>query len=86
MVYTWTNVNLKKKTLENTEGEIKNRQSRENGNIWHTKRRQAKQTHNTIYVGHHNVQINTNNINKTWTLLQPIGGKNEPNIVLMRKS
>ena len=31
-------------------------------------------------------ETNTNNINKTCTLLQTTGGKDEPNIVLMRKS
>ena len=56
---------------ENTEGTIRNGQSRENGNIWHTRRRQAKKKpHNARCVGYHNEQINTNNINKTWTLLQ----------------
>ena len=29
---------------------------------------------------------NTNNVNKTCSLLQTTGGKDEPNIVLMRKS
>jgi len=39
----------------------------------------TKQKHNTIDVGHHYTQINTNNINKTWSLLQTTGGKDEPN-------
>jgi hypothetical protein len=26
----------------------------------------------------------TNDLNKTWTLLQTIGGKDEPNIIFMR--
>jgi len=42
--------------------------------------------HNKIYVGHHYVQKTTNNVNKTWALLQTIGGKDEPNIATMRKS
>ena len=47
--------------LENTEGAIKNGQSRETGNTRHTrrrqtKRRQTKQKHNTICVGHHYTQ------------------------------
>jgi hypothetical protein len=29
------------------------------------RRRQTKQKHNTICVGHHYAQINTNNVNKT---------------------
>jgi hypothetical protein len=55
-------------------------------NIGYTRRRQTKQKHNTIYVGHHYTQTNTNNVNKTCLLLQTTGGKDEPNIVFMRKS
>jgi len=51
-----------------------------------TRRRQAKQKHTTIRVGHHYTQTNTNNVNKAWTFLQTTGGKDEPNIVCMRKS
>ena len=47
--------------LENTEGAIKNGQSRETGNIGYTRR---KKNHNTICVGHHYAQTNTNNVNK----------------------
>jgi len=32
---------------------------RETGNIWYTRRRQEKQIHNAICVGHHNTQTNT---------------------------
>ena len=39
----------------------------------------AKQKHNAIYVGHHYAQIDTNNINKTWSLLQTTEGKDEAN-------
>jgi len=53
-----------KKTLENTEGVIKNGQFRETGNIGYTRRRKTKQTHNTICVEHHYAQTNTNNVNK----------------------
>jgi hypothetical protein len=42
--------------LENTEGAIKNGQSRETGNIGYTRRRKTKQKHNTICVGHHYTQ------------------------------
>ena len=49
--------------LENTEGTIQNGQSRETGNIGYTRRRKKKP--NTIYVGHHYAQTNTNNVNKT---------------------
>ena len=80
--------NQNKSTLENTEETIKNGQSRETGNIpvGYTRRRQAKHRHNTICVGHHYDQTNTNNVSKTWTLLQTTGGKDETNIVFMRKS
>ena len=57
--------------LENTEVAIKNGQSRETGNI-------DEETHNTIYVGHHYAKTNTNNVNKTWHVLQTTGGKDEP--------
>ena len=36
--------------------------SRETGNIWYTRRRHEKQIHNTICVGHHYTQTNTNNV------------------------
>ena len=45
-----------------------------------------KQKHTTICVGHHYAQANTNNVNTSWALLQTTGGKDEPNIVPMRKS
>ena len=51
--------------LENAEGPIKDEQSRETGNIGHTRQRQTKQKQNTICVGHHYTQASTNNINKT---------------------
>jgi hypothetical protein len=41
----------------------------------------AKQKHNTICVGHHYMQANTNNVNHTWAPLRPTGGKDEPSIV-----
>ena len=67
-------------------GQSKNGQSRETGVIGYTRREQTKQKHNTICVGHHYTQTSTNNATKTWTLLQTIRGKDEPNTVLMRKS
>ena len=51
------------------------------GNIGPTKRRKLKQKHNTICVGHHYMQANTNNVNKTWAPLQTTGGEDEQNIV-----
>jgi hypothetical protein len=47
------------------------------------RRRKQKQKHNTICMGHYYTQANTNNVNKTRTLLQTTGGKDEPNIVSM---
>jgi hypothetical protein len=40
-------------TLENTEGAIKNGQSRETSNIGYTRRRKTKEKHNAIFVGHY---------------------------------
>ena len=51
--------------LENTDRAVKNEQSRETDNIGYTWQRQTKQKHNTICVGHHYMQTNTNNVNKT---------------------
>jgi hypothetical protein len=72
--------------LENIEGAINNGQSRETGNMGYTRRRKIKQTHNTICVGLHYKQTKTNNVDKACTILQTTGGKDEPNIVFMRKS
>ena len=47
---------------------------------------QDKEIYITICVGHHYTQTNTNNVNKTCVLLQTTGGKDELNIVFMRKS
>ena len=60
--------------------------SRETGNIGYTRRRKTKQKHNTIPVGHHYAQANTNNVNKTWTLLQTTGDRYEPNILFKWKT
>jgi len=51
--------------LDNTNGAIKNGQPRETGNIGYKRRRNTKQKHNTICVGHHYTQTNTYNVNKT---------------------
>jgi len=37
--------------------------SRETGNMGYIRRRKTKQKHNTICVGHHFTQTNTNNVN-----------------------
>jgi len=60
-------------------GTIQNGQSRETGNIGYTRRTQH--VLNTTKR-----KANTNNVNKTWTILQTTGDKDEPNMVLMRKS
>ena len=44
------------------------------GTKGHTRWRQTKQKHNTICVGHHYAQTNTNTVNETWALLQTTGG------------
>jgi hypothetical protein len=50
------------------------------------KERKKTTTKNTICIGHHYTQTKTNNVNKTWALLQTTGGKDKPNIVFMQKS
>jgi hypothetical protein len=45
--------------------------------------RRKKQKHNTICVGYHYMQTSTNNVNKTWALIQTTGGKDDPNIVFL---
>ena len=60
-----------------------------------TEWRQTKQKHTTklketqitqLRHGSSYKQLEVNNIDKTWVLLQTTGGKNEPNIIFMRKS
>jgi hypothetical protein len=53
--------------LENMEGAIKIAQSRETGNTEKLaiQSTQYEEKHNTIYVGHHYMQTNTNNVYKT---------------------
>ena len=46
------------------------------------RRRQTKQKHNTICVGHNVTQTNPNKVNKSRVLIQTTGGKDEPNIFL----
>ena len=59
------------------------RQSIDTGNIGYTRHRtKTKQTKKP----HHYARANTNNITKTRALLSTTGGKDEPNIVFMRKS
>ena len=45
------------------------------------KTKKNKQKYNTICVEHQYMQTNTNNLNKTWALLQTTGDKDEANIV-----
>jgi hypothetical protein len=49
-----------------------------------TQDEEQNKNNNTVCLGHHYTQASTNKVNKTWTLLQTTGGKDEPNIVLMR--
>ena len=44
------------------------------GSIVYTRQRKTKQKHNTICLGHHHAQTNTNDV-----LLQTTGGKDKPN-------
>ena len=56
-------------TIKNKRQRISKRQSRINNPekmaTKDTGRRQTKQKYNTICVGYHNTQANTNNVNKT---------------------
>ena len=65
---------------------IQKRTIQRNWQHGYTRRRKIKQKRSTICVGHHYAQSNTNNVNKTSTLLQTTGGKDEPNIVFMWKT
>jgi len=71
-------------TSENTKGTIKNGQSRDTGGIGYTKHKMktSKTENTTLCVGHHYTQTNTNDLNKTRTLLHITEGKDEANIVL----
>ena len=73
--------------LENTEGAIKNGQSRDTLNVGHRTEEEVKQNKNTQHkMCWTPLLTNTNNINKTGALLQPTGGDDEPNIGFRRKS
>ena len=66
-----TLVLFNKKTLENTEGAIKKKNNPEKLATQGTQ----DEEHNTICVGHHYTQTNTNNVNKTCVILQTTGAK-----------
>jgi len=60
-------------------------------NKWTIQRKWQHRVHKmkkntTQYVLDTTTQINTNNVNNTWALLQTTGGKDEPNIIFMRES
>jgi hypothetical protein len=59
--------------LLNTEEAIKNGQSRETSNIGNTRRRQTKQKHNTICVGHHNTQPNIKVLSTEKKIVRRVG-------------
>jgi hypothetical protein len=48
------------------------------------RQRKTKQKQNTICAGHHYAQTSLNKANKTRTLIQITGDRDEPNIVFMR--
>ena len=50
--------------------------------IYSTQDQEKQNIHTTQYMFDITVQTNTNNVNKTWVLLQTTGGKDEPSIVL----
>ena len=66
---------------------IKAREYRSGNQIWTCQRNtgytRRKKKHNTICIRNHYTETNTNNVNKTYDLLQTTGGKEESNIVFM---
>jgi quinolinate synthase len=50
------------------------------------KTKKNKQKHNAIFVGHYYAQTDTNNVNKTWSLLQTTGGNDEPHAFVCVRS
>ena len=42
---------------------------------------QDKEKQDTVCVGHHYAQTNTNYVSKTWALLQTTTGNDDPNII-----
>jgi hypothetical protein len=75
---------MKNKTLENSEGAIKNGQSKKIGNK--TKKNKAKTQCNMYWTPPYTHKHKHNNANKTWALLQITRGNDEPNIIFMLKS
>jgi hypothetical protein len=59
-----------------TKNVLKNGQSRETGNIEYVRRRKTKQKHNARrYALDTTTQTNTNDVSKTWVLLQTTESK-----------
>ena len=76
---------IRQKTLEIVKGSIKNEQFREIGNKRQSEDKQNKNT--PRYVLDTTIrQTNKNHVHKTRSFLQTIRGKDEPNIVFIRKS
>ena len=69
-------------TSKNTDGHS----TKDNSEKLTTYGTQVKAKKNKTCVGYHYIQTNTNNVNKTCTLLQTTGGRDEPHIIFMRKS
>ena len=69
-------IRIRKFTLKITEGAIRKKGNPEElaTNGTQDEEKQNKTQH-TICVGHHYMQTNTNNVNKTWALLQTTGVK-----------
>ena len=71
-------INVREYRKGNQKGHYK-----ETGNKVYRRRRKTKEKNTSICVGHHYTQTHTNNVNKTCTLLQTTGCKDEPNIVFI---
>ena len=69
----WCSLRFPHKTI-NVREYRRDNQKWTTGNIKYIRRRKSKQRHNTICVWHHYAQTHTNNVGKTWALLQATGG------------
>ena len=55
----------KRQRIPNGQSQMDNPEKLETQATQDTRRRQTKQKHNTMYIGHHYAQANINNVNKT---------------------
>ena len=82
MLKNGTNLDIIKLYLFNKRQRIPKGQSKtdntEKLTTYSTQDKEQQNIHTTQCVRHHNTEANTNNVNKTWALLQIAEGKDEP--------